>query len=78
VYVRCLRRVLGLFNMSCHSRGGPFRFAGKIVTAETSQDQKLYDILPEPDDDENDMLDLAFGLTETWDDLRVVGRHKMF
>ncbi|KAF2731865.1 mitochondrial matrix iron-sulfur protein, partial [Polyplosphaeria fusca] len=24
-----------------------------------------YDAIPEPDDDENDMLDLAFGLTET-------------
>mmetsp|Transcript_10510 Transcript_10510/g.31650 ORF Transcript_10510/g.31650 Transcript_10510/m.31650 type:complete len:175 (-) Transcript_10510:1981-2505(-) len=29
------------------------------------EDQQLYDSLPEPDDDENDMLDLAFGLTET-------------
>ncbi|KAK3369993.1 2Fe-2S ferredoxin-type domain-containing protein [Podospora didyma] len=28
-------------------------------------DQDLYDKMPEPDDDENDMLDLAFGLTET-------------
>ncbi len=25
----------------------------------------MYDKLEEPDDDENDMLDLAFGLTET-------------
>lgn len=25
----------------------------------------MYDKMPEPDDDENDMLDLAFGLTET-------------
>lgn len=24
----------------------------------------MYDAMPEPDDDENDMLDLAFGLTE--------------
>lgn len=24
-----------------------------------------YDILPEPDDEENDMLDMAFGLTDT-------------
>ena len=24
-----------------------------------------YDILPEPDDEENDMLDLAFGLEDT-------------
>lgn len=29
------------------------------------EDQNLYDRLPEPEDDENDMLDLAFGLTET-------------
>lgn len=28
-------------------------------------DEKSYDEMPEPDDDENDMLDLAFGLTET-------------
>ncbi|GMH32319.1 hypothetical protein BSKO_00153 [Bryopsis sp. KO-2023] len=29
------------------------------------EDQAYYDKLDEPDDDENDMLDLAFGLTET-------------
>ncbi|KAL4857527.1 Adrenodoxin-like protein 2 [Chlorella vulgaris] len=29
------------------------------------EDQDYYDRLPEPDDDENDMLDLAFGLTDT-------------
>jgi ferredoxin-2, mitochondrial len=29
------------------------------------QDPDFYDKMPEPDDDENDMLDLAFGLTET-------------
>jgi len=29
------------------------------------EDEDLYDKMPEPDDDENDMLDLAFGLTET-------------
>lgn len=29
------------------------------------EDQDMYDRIPEPDDDENDMLDLAFGLTET-------------
>ncbi|KAI9751395.1 MAG: mitochondrial matrix iron-sulfur protein [Lichina confinis] len=28
-------------------------------------DQDMYDKVPEPDDEENDMLDLAFGLTET-------------
>lgn len=26
---------------------------------------EIYDKLPEPDDDENDMLDMAFGLTDT-------------
>lgn len=30
------------------------------------QDPELYDKLPEPTDDENDMLDLAYGLTETY------------
>ncbi|EDN02708.1 hypothetical protein HCAG_00572 [Histoplasma mississippiense (nom. inval.)] len=29
------------------------------------EDPDMYDKLEEPDDDENDMLDLAFGLTET-------------
>lgn len=28
-------------------------------------DERQYDKLPEPSDDENDMLDLAFGLTDT-------------
>jgi len=29
------------------------------------EDEKMYDKIPEATDDENDMLDLAFGLTET-------------
>lgn len=29
------------------------------------EEQKYYDRIPEPEDDENDMLDLAFGLTDT-------------
>ena len=29
------------------------------------EDEEMYDKIPEPSDDENDMLDLAFGLTET-------------
>ena len=29
------------------------------------EDEEQYDLLEEPSDDENDMLDLAFGLTET-------------
>ncbi|KAK7752180.1 mitochondrial matrix iron-sulfur protein [Diatrype stigma] len=28
-------------------------------------DEEYYERMPEPEDDENDMLDLAFGLTET-------------
>ena len=28
------------------------------------EDEEMYDKIPEPSDDENDMLDLAFGLTE--------------
>jgi ferredoxin len=30
------------------------------------KDPALYNLLPEPTDEENDMLDLAFGLTETY------------
>jgi len=29
-------------------------------------DDAMYERIPEPEDDENDMLDLAFGLTETY------------
>ncbi|MCJ1467504.1 mitochondrial matrix iron-sulfur protein [Pseudocyphellaria aurata] len=29
------------------------------------ESSEMYDKMPEPEDDENDMLDLAFGLTET-------------
>jgi len=29
------------------------------------EDQEYYDRIPEAEDDENDMLDLAFGLTDT-------------
>ncbi|KAK3171497.1 mitochondrial matrix iron-sulfur protein [Lepraria neglecta] len=29
------------------------------------ENEEMYDKMEEPDDDENDMLDLAFGLTET-------------
>ena len=27
--------------------------------------EEYYNLLPEPEDDENDMLDMAFGLTDT-------------
>ena len=39
--------------------------AGLFTCHVIINDQAVYDALPEPDDDENDMLDLAFGLTET-------------
>lgn len=31
------------------------------------QDPEMFGKLPEPTDDENDMLDLAYGLTDTWE-----------
>ena len=38
---------------------------GSRLTVVPLQDPVLFDKLPEPEDDENDMLDLAYGLTET-------------
>lgn len=35
------------------------------LTCHVIVDPAFYDSIPDPDDDENDMLDLAFGLTET-------------
>lgn len=42
----------------------PFGIATMAAVA-LEQDQDFYDKLPEPGDDENDMLDLAYGLSET-------------
>ncbi len=42
----------------------PLRIATTAAVA-LEQDQDFYDKLPEPEDDENDMLDLAYGLSET-------------
>ncbi len=53
---------------ACHSCRVSMQCAGRTHDRRRLiplQDQKLYDTLPEPDDDENDMLDLAYGLTET-------------
>lgn len=36
---------------------------------------EAYDILEEPEDDENDMLDMAFGLTDTWVDDTCLRQH---
>ena len=38
---------------------------GQSADHECVQDPELYAKLEEPTDDENDMLDLAYGLTET-------------
>ena len=35
------------------------------VSTLSIESREMFDKLPEADDDENDMLDLAFGLTET-------------
>jgi ferredoxin len=36
-----------------------------IVSGHVILEQDIFNALPEPSDEENDMLDLAFGLTET-------------
>lgn len=70
-----------MLNMSCDSRGvGRHRLmlvhkhtnlclaSHQLVSHVLSfvmQDQEKFDLLPEADDDENDMLDLAFALTDT-------------
>ncbi|WVZ12698.1 hypothetical protein V8G54_017228 [Vigna mungo] len=46
-------RLACVFNLPCYSHG-------------TSWDVEHYNKLEDPTDEENDMLDLAFGLTETW------------
>ena len=53
---------------SCKANLATCSKLGLLMAANTTkyvQDQEKYDILPEPDDDENDMLDLAFALTDT-------------
>lgn len=37
----------------------------RLLSVVQRSPQDFYDKLPEADDDENDMLDLAFGLTDT-------------
>ena len=41
------------------------RFCGQHVCPSVEQDEAIYKKLPEPHEDELDMLDLAFGLTDT-------------
>lgn len=59
VQVRCARR--------CLSQG--VFLARKLIVSNfhsALQDPELYARIPEAEDDENDMLDLAYGLTETY------------
>ena len=49
-------------NLKTGACGGSCACSTCHVIVETND---YYDKIPEPDDDENDMLDLAFGLTET-------------
>lgn len=37
----------------------------RLMRGQRVQDPEMYAKLPEPTDDENDMLDLAYGLTDT-------------
>ena len=57
----CLQTVS---NLSCHRDGTSTRPSEQAIT-QCLQDPALYEKLEEPTDDENDMLDLAYGLTET-------------
>jgi len=44
----------------------PFSFYKRDKLLIFVQDVEHYNKLEDPTDEENDMLDLAFGLTETW------------
>jgi len=54
-FIACTQQTLGACGGSCACS----------TCHITVEDPDMYDKMPEPDDDENDMLDLAFGLTET-------------
>jgi len=57
--------LLGLLNMADVEKGACGGSCACSTCHVIVEDEALYDQMPEPDDDENDMLDLAFGLTET-------------
>lgn len=54
-FIACTQQIIGACGGSCACS------TCHIIV----EDPDMYDKMPEPDDDENDMLDLAFGLTET-------------
>jgi hypothetical protein len=37
-----------------------------LIVGHVILEERIFNALPEPTDEENDMLDLAFGLTETY------------
>jgi ferredoxin len=52
--------------MACkHSTLGACEGSVACSTCHVILPPEYYDVLPEPEDDENDMLDMAFGLTDT-------------
>ena len=51
--------------LSCYSITGACEGSIACSTCHIVLSQEMYDALPEPSDEENDMLDLAFGLTDT-------------
>lgn len=61
-------------HLSSHSHHSepPLNFTGACEaslacsTCHVIVDEDVYEMLPEPEDEENDMLDLAFGLTSTY------------
>jgi ferredoxin len=46
-------------------KGGACEKSLACSTCHVVLDPEIYDKLPEPEDEENDMLDLAFGLEDT-------------
>lgn len=73
--IRGMWRVTGLFHLSSDRYGKAKNikcFLGELIYSiwlnvnSVIQDMEYYNKLEDPTDEENDMLDLAFGLTETW------------
>lgn len=62
LYIYRRREKLLSISLKTGACGGSCACSTCHVIVESSE---MYDRIPEPDDDENDMLDLAFGLTET-------------
>ena len=61
-FLLCL---LLLFNAPSPRYPGACEGSVACSTCHVILPEEYYDLLPEPEDDENDMLDMAFGLTDT-------------